>query len=211
MPGVLSNPQHELFAQAVAKGAPLVKAYQDAGFKRSNRMSRYAKVLYFKPGVLERVKEITEQAAQNTGITVERILLELSYIGFANMADYLTVGDDGQPHLNWKDLKREQAAALLEVTVVDSVVKGEVVGRRTKFKLADKLSALVSLGKHFGLFGPDYSVNVQTTGPVGITNITPDAAALERILNGIVDARRAEPPQPLKIVSSDRVVDERPD
>jgi phage terminase small subunit len=96
----------------------------------------------------------TERALTKLAITKESVLGELAKIGFANMADYMTVGPDGAPTLNFKDLTRDQAAALIEITVEefrDGRTDAREV-RRVKFKLADKKGALVDLGKHLGLF-----------------------------------------------------------
>lgn len=101
---------------------------------------------------------VDEQTAQRAGkleITAERVLRELALIGFANMSDYMRVGADGDPFLDFSDLSREQAAALSEVTVEDfKDGRGEDARdvRRVKFKLADKRAALVDLGRHLKLF-----------------------------------------------------------
>ncbi len=88
-------------------------------------------------------------------ITQERIVDELAKIGFANMLDYMRAGPDGDPHLDFSQLTRDQAAALSEVTVEDFTDgRGEDARevRRIKFKLHDKKGALVDLGKHLGMF-----------------------------------------------------------
>ena len=88
-------------------------------------------------------------------ITAERVLSELALIGFSNMQDYMRVGSDGDPYLDFSGLTREQAAALAEVTVEDFTAgRGEDARdvRRVKFKLCDKRAALVDIGKHLGMF-----------------------------------------------------------
>lgn len=99
-------------------------------------------------------QQATAKALDKLAITKESVLGELAKIEFANMADYMTVGPDGAPTLNFKDLTRDQAAALIEITVEefrDGRTDAREV-RRVKFKLADKKGALVDLGKHLGLF-----------------------------------------------------------
>jgi phage terminase small subunit len=71
------------------------------------------------------------------------------------MADYMRAGPSGDPFLDFSSLTRDQAAALVEVTVDDYVDgRGENARdvRRVKFKLADKRAALVDLGRHLGIF-----------------------------------------------------------
>jgi phage terminase small subunit len=159
---VLPNPRHERFCQELAKGKTADEAYVLAGYT-SNRAN--AGKLRRKEHIRTRTEEIldkreaidvaaTAKAIEKLAITKESVLGELAKIGFANMADYMTVGPDGAPTLNFKDLTREQAAALIEITVEefrDGRTDAREV-RRVKFKLADKKGALVDLGKHLGLF-----------------------------------------------------------
>lgn len=100
-------------------------------------------------------------------ITQEMVAAELAKIGFANMRDYLRIGPDGDPWLDFSQLTREQAAAISEVTVEDyKDGRGEDARdvRKVKFKLSDKRMALVDLGKHLGMF--DQRVSVQHSGQV---------------------------------------------
>ena len=110
--------------------------------------------------VQARVQEITGRAAAKVGVTVERIVAELAKIGFANMADYVTVGQDGLPFVDWSALTPEQMAAIREVTVEtrmemsvgDDGQKEATPVRKVKFSLIDKRAALVDMGKHLGMF-----------------------------------------------------------
>ena len=97
--------------------------------------------------------EATKIAIERTAITKERVAVELSRIGFANMMDYMRVGPGGDPVLDFSKLTREQAAALIEVTVDDYLDgRGEEAReiRKVKFKLADKRAALMDIAKLFG-------------------------------------------------------------
>lgn len=93
------------------------------------------------------------------------VLQELTKLGRANMQDFMRIGIDGQPVLDWSNLSREQAAAIQEVTVEEFVDgrsdKREV--RRVKFKLAPKTNALELLGKHHGSFVERVEVKHQHT------------------------------------------------
>ena len=108
-----------------------------------------------KPHVAEAIAKRREKLAAKLEITTERVLRELALLGFANMQDYMRAGADGDPVLDFSKLTREQAAALVEVTVEDfKDGRGEDARdvRRVKFKLADKRAALVDIGKHLGMF-----------------------------------------------------------
>ena len=91
-------------------------------------------------------------------VTQERVLRELALLGFSNMMDYVTPQQDGTAYVDLSKLTRDQAAAISEVTVESYTEKdGESVipVKRVKFKLSDKRSALVDLGKHLGTFAAD--------------------------------------------------------
>jgi phage terminase small subunit len=101
------------------------------------------------------IQEARAKRSKRTEITQDAVIEELAKIGFANMADYMKVGRDGDPVLNWSELTRDQAAALSEVSVEDFVDgRGEDARevRRVKFKLGDKRRSLVDIGKHLGMF-----------------------------------------------------------
>jgi phage terminase small subunit len=80
----------------------------------------------------------------------------LRKIGFASMGDYMKSTPEGDPYLDFSTLTPDQKAALAEVTVdfVDGRGENARAVKRVKFKLHDKQAALVSLGRHLGLFDP---------------------------------------------------------
>jgi phage terminase small subunit len=100
-------------------------------------------------------------AADGAVATARQVLEELTKIALANMQDYI---GDGFEMREISELARGKAAALQEVTVETFVVGAgddarEV--RRVKFKLADKLGALLQLGRHHGLFTDKTEVDVK--------------------------------------------------
>jgi phage terminase small subunit len=108
-----------------------------------------------KPHVMAAVAKAQARRAKRTEVTADAVVAELAKLGFANMADYMRAGPSGDPFLDFSSLTRDQAAALVEVTVDDYVDRrGENARdvRRVKFKLADKRAALVDLGRHLGIF-----------------------------------------------------------
>jgi phage terminase small subunit len=160
---ILKNLRWERFAQELASGKQQEAAYKAAGFKGDRRdASKLRRV----PDVARRVDELlagrnkreeqaAERAIERAAVTKERVIAELAKIGFANMFDYMKVGPDGDPHLDFSAITRDQAAALVEVTVEDfKDGRGEDARdvRRVKFKLADKKGALVDLGRELGMF-----------------------------------------------------------
>lgn len=133
-----------------------------------------------KPEIAEAIASEQAKVAEKLGVTVERIVSELALLGFANMNDYMRVGTDGDPYLDFSMITRAQAAALAEVTVEDfKDGRGEDARdvRKVKFKLSDKRAALVDLGKHLGMFTDKVRISGEA-GPlqVHVVNFkTPDA------------------------------------
>ena len=154
---VLKNPRREIFAQEIAKGTFATKAHGIAGYKSNDGN---ASKLASSPEIVARVKEIMEKAATRAEISVSRVLNELAKLSFSNMDDYITVGSDGLPFVDFSRLDRDQKAAIQEVyvettttTEVNEAGEREAVPvRKVRFKLADKRMALVDIGKHLGMF-----------------------------------------------------------
>jgi phage terminase small subunit len=167
----LRNTRHEQFAREVAAGKSAAEAYRSAGYKADRRTAWQAR---HRPDVSRRIEELiqterrlerqaTERAAAKYDVTAERVIRELASIGFANILDYVRVGPDGELHTDLDGCTRDEAAALQEVTIEHRQVGRDGKshqGRRIKIKLADKISALVALGKHFGLFVDPSLLNV---------------------------------------------------
>jgi phage terminase small subunit len=126
-----------------------------------------------KPEIARALEKAHEKAAERAGITTDRVLAELAKLGFSNMTDYVQIGRDGQPFTDFSQLTRSQAAAISEVTVEEfKDGKGETARdvRRVKFKLADKRSALVDIGKHLGMFKETVELTGKDGGPINITD-----------------------------------------
>ena len=133
----------------------------------------------------------TGQRARSThlGTTADDIARELVKLGFANMADYLTVGEDGQPTLDWSQLTRDQAAALQEVTVDEYVDGAGDDAREVRFKLGDKRSSLVDLAKLLGFWKERHEV----TGRVRLEDVL-EVAILWAKRKGHIDPNLSRKP-----------------
>ena len=113
------------------------------------------------------------------------------------MLDYMKIGPDGDPVLNFAKLTRNQAAALVEVTVEDfldgrSEDAREV--RKVKFKLADKRGALDLLGKHLGLFRDRVEHTGKDGGPMEVKQVSDIEAA--RLIGRLLTKVSGSPPDP---------------
>jgi len=158
----LRDARREAACQALVSGLSQVDAHERAGFARSDAN---ATRLFQRPDVAERAKYLAKEAAERAAVSVERTLREYAAVGYANMANYMKVGDDGDPYLDFSEVSPEQAAALAEVVVEDfKDGRGDDARdvRRVKFKLHNKIAALDSIAKHLGMF--DERREVKTPG-----------------------------------------------
>ncbi len=176
----LANRKHEAVALALFADPERIgwRAYQGV-HPRSSRHTCETAIWRLRqdPVFAARLSELAELAAQGAVMTKREVLLELSRLGRANMADYMRVGPDGDPVLDFTALTRDQAAALVQVTVDDYLDgRGEDARevKRVKFTLAKKTEALELLGKHHKLF----TDRLEVTGNAGLADRL--AAAIAR-------------------------------
>lgn len=132
-------------------------AYRRArGGKAKPNDKTTANRIHQRPAVKKLIAEMQSARSQRTQITQDAVLQELAKLGFANMADYITIGEDNSVKVDLARMTREQAAAISELTVEEFTERDES-GRprpvqRIKFKLHDKRGPLTDLGKHLGMF-----------------------------------------------------------
>ena len=104
---------------------------------QASRMLRNAKV--------QKALEAAMQArSRRTEVSSDQVLEELAKIAFANFRDYWP--KEGET-LDLHRLDRDRTAAIEELTVVETV-RGDVLHRRTRLKMHDKLAALTNLARH---------------------------------------------------------------
>jgi phage terminase small subunit len=200
---ILRNNRHEAFARAIVEGSSGRAAYCAAGYRAKGVVAdANASRLLTNAKVSARIAELKGLAAQASTVEATRVLTELAKLAFANMADYMRVGPGGDPVLDFSKLTRDQAAALVEVTVEDYLDgRGEDARqvRRVKFKLASKLVALELLGKHLGLFKDRVEHTGKDGGPVEVKHYTDIEAArlIGRLLSKVTRDRPADPASPV--------------
>lgn len=140
------------------------KAAERAGYK-GNNLSVVAHKLLRQPDVLAEIHAQMAAREQRTLVTQDLVIAELAKLGFSNILDYVDIHEDGTATVNFTKVTRAQAAAIVEVITEERWVgKGDDKERvvSTRFKLSDKLNALLSLGKHVGAFkeAPAAVVNI---------------------------------------------------
>jgi hypothetical protein len=130
-----------------------------------------------RPRVRAYIEQLLRERNYAEGYNTERVLLEYSAIGFANVLDYCTPGLDGEPRLDWDKIRANPrlGAAISEI-ITETKAYGDLSDggyelTRTKFKLHSKLQALDSIAKILKLIdnkltvqNPDGSNLIPTDG-----------------------------------------------
>lgn len=153
------------------------------------------------PHVNRYMRERQAELQKKHDVTLDRVIRELAKIGFANMDDLMEDRGDGQPRFRaFASIPREHKAALTQVKTKTRTYKDGrdaddpiVTEVETEFRLSDKASALVSLGKHLGMF-PDTRSNRGGSGDDEDGNEPPAVV----IKGGLPVGTKAPPLKPRK-------------
>jgi phage terminase small subunit len=196
------TPKQEAFAKAYVETGNASEAYRrayDAENTKDNVIHVKAAELLKHGKVSVRIAELQAEHQKRHEVTVDRVVKELSLIGFSNMLDYMTVSEDGGAFVDLSALTREQAAAIGELTT-ETYVEGKTedgeekrVVKRTKVKLSDKRAALVDLGKYLGMFVQKH----EHTGKDG-KPLVPEAASPRDLAAAVLGIIREGQPSPVK-------------
>ena len=125
-----------------------------AGFSAATA-AQTASALLTKPEVRAAVSRLQRQAFDRIEVSAENTLKEIAALAFANLQDFVRIGDDGQPEFDLSSLDRDQWAAVQEYVEDETLGLGDgekkLTVTRRKVKLASKVQALELLAKHFKL------------------------------------------------------------
>jgi phage terminase small subunit len=160
------SPKRQRFVEEYLIDFDPMRAYLRSGYKKSSAGTNAYNLLREPEIMLGILRGKIARRARAT-VTADRVLEELARLAFANLADYMTVSDDGQQRLDLSGVGREQMAALQEITTdTRKDGRGEDADtiERTKIKIADKKGALELLMKHLGMEKPQ---KIEMTGKDG--------------------------------------------
>lgn len=155
------TPKQERFVQEYLIDLNATQAAIRAGYSADTAKQQGSRLLT-NVDVASAIASKQGKLADKYEVTAERVVRELALIGFANMLDYVTIGQDGLARVDLSAVNRDQAAAIHEIRVDSVIGNGEdaKVTEKVTFKLADKRAALVDLGKHLNLFREQVDINV---------------------------------------------------
>lgn len=160
MSGPLKNTRHEIFAQAVAKGASHAEAYREAYPKakrwKDSTIHPEASKLAANPKVSTRVAELQNTMAEKSEVDGARILQEAARLALLDPRQLFDERGRIRPPSEWPD---ELAACIASVkTKPEYEGHGEdreYVGDSYEVRFWDKNAALEKLFKNKGLFEQD--------------------------------------------------------
>ncbi len=149
-----NNSRHDRFCREYIKDLNGTRAAIAAGYGKKNAR-KIASRLLTNVDIQARVAELTKKQADKLDLSAEKVLSELSSMGFSNFLDYVKITEEGDAFVDLSGLTQEQAAAIQEVTV-DEYMEGKGKDarkvKRTRLKLVDKIRSLDLLGRHLKLF-----------------------------------------------------------
>lgn len=118
-----------------------------------------------KPKLRAEIDKRLAERSRRTGVTADRVLMELAKIAFANMGDIVNL-ETGK---YLADAKAADIAAISSVRIKETPSTTE-----REIRLADRNKALELLGKHLGMFADN--LNISGAVPVIADDIREDAA-----------------------------------
>lgn len=152
------NPRQERFVAEYLVDLNATQAAIRAGYSPKTAKEQGARLLT-NVHIQQAVQERRQQHQANTGLTVERVLLEAMRLAFFDIRK-LTDADGNPIPIN--QLDDDTAAAIQGLELVTERVRGDNEGVETvvrKYKIADKNAAVERLFKHLGLFQKDNDQN----------------------------------------------------
>ncbi len=135
------------------------KAAMRAGYSVATAKNAASRMLA-DPRVKAAIAEAQQARADRMGITQDRVLQELAKIAFSNLTDYISEDENGDVQIDIKNLEKDKAAGLLSEAILSKNKYGS--SKTIKIKQADKVAAIIALGKHLGMFKEqvDHNVNM---------------------------------------------------
>ena len=148
------NEQRKRFADKYFETLNATQSAIYAGYSELSARSKASQLLD-EEDVSEYLTKLKEKAEAKHSISQDRWLAELEAVGFSNIQDFISDGN------NIKDISKLPELKAKSVLSVKKTVLEFEGGEKvtTEFKLHDKLNALDKIGRHFGYFDKDNAQN----------------------------------------------------
>ncbi len=114
------NSRHEIFAREYVKDLNGTRAAIAAGYAKTTARATASRLLT-KSNIQGLVASLTKKHTDKLDLDAEKVLTELSKRAFSNFLDYVRITEDGDAVVDLSKLTRDQAAAIHEITVLESL------------------------------------------------------------------------------------------
>ena len=138
--------RHERFVLEYLKDANATRAYIRAGFSPRGAQPSASRLLR-QSRIEAAIAAGRQRVAQAPELSVERIGREYAQVAFANIDDYVTIGDDGRLRVDLEKASQAQRAGIVELKVTNRSKPEQQVTLKV-----GKLQALAALTDRIGLF-----------------------------------------------------------
>jgi phage terminase small subunit len=172
------DPREQRFVELYVETSNGTRSALAAGFGRNyNTAGFQATQLLKRPKIKDAIDQRNAELMAELDFTPSRIIAEIAKVAAVNTADFVTIDERGQPHIDFTNVKRRQLAAIASVENTDKGVK---------YKTHDKLKALDMLAKMARLYpaerlehtgadgGPIQSANLNVNHTMDIEALEPE-------------------------------------
>jgi phage terminase small subunit len=153
----LINPKQERFCQEYIIDLNATQAAIRTGYSKKTAYSQGQRLLK-NVEIKTRIQQLKDERAKRTGITSDRVLKEIGFIGFSRISDFVEFQEEGGIRVKrFDEMPKDSSSAIKDVKQdrnIRETSKGNqtVIQERISCILHDKIKALELLGRHLGLF-----------------------------------------------------------
>jgi phage terminase small subunit len=168
MPALLEDPRQERFVTFYAENPNGTQAAVAAGYSPKSAHTIAHRLL--KRGKIKHaIARRNAELMADLDFTPQRIVREIAKVAGVNMADFISIDHEGNPHIDLSGVKRRQLAAVgaVEGPIIE---EGRVV-KAAKIRAHDKLKALDMLAKFARMYPADRAeITGADGGPIAHTH-----------------------------------------
>lgn len=171
------DPRERRFVELFVETSNATRSALAAGYGRNYQNAGvYANRLLKKARIKDAVDRRNAEMMAKLDFTPSRIIAEIAKVAAVNTADFVTIDEQGQPHIDFTNVKRRHLAAIASVENTDKGVK---------YKTHDKLKALDMLARIAQLYPAERLEHTGADGgPIATANLNAtvhkiDIASLE--------------------------------
>ena len=153
------NDKEKLFVMEYLVDLNKTQAVIRAGYSPRSAESQACRLMK-KPAVKDAIDIAMAERSKRTGITADRVLMELAKIGFVNPGDFMNL-DTGAVK---KDASPYDTAAISSIKIKKSESFGETgssTSEERSIGFHNKTKALELMGKHVGLFDDSVKIDIK--------------------------------------------------